>query len=101
MAFIPASRRQLTTLSSVATDDHVVLWNNGVGWQNPFETLDVNHDGFVSPLDALIVVNLLNAGLPSGLTAEVPGFAEAAYVDANGDNVLSALDALLVINSLA
>ena len=59
--------------------------------------LDVNGDGAVTPLDALMIINELdqqNAGAtidPSMLAA----------CDVNGDGVLTALDALLVINYLS
>ncbi|MFN3190102.1 MAG: dockerin type I domain-containing protein [Aureliella sp.] len=82
-------------------DSRTVLLNDGLGWQNPFEAMDVNHDSVITPLDALIIINLLNAGLSSELSVDEPRFANADYVDASGDNILSALDALLVINSLA
>jgi len=32
-------------------------------WQNPLYSLDIDDDGSVSPLDVLINVNRLNAGL--------------------------------------
>ena len=32
------------------------------GWQNQANNLDVNNDGKVAPLDALIIINRLNAG---------------------------------------
>lgn len=59
---------------------------------------DVNADGVVSPIDALIVINHLNAG--SGSTANGEGEASKYYIDVNGDNALSPIDALLVINRL-
>jgi hypothetical protein len=51
----------------------------------------VNNDGYVSPLDALLVINALNQP-PADLTSSV--------LDVNGDRHLSPLDALLVINKL-
>ena len=29
-------------------------------WQNPLFSLDTNTDGFVSPIDALVVINTIN-----------------------------------------
>ena len=62
-----------------------------------FSVLDVNRDGRVSPLDALLVINALrnsrNAG--SNLTEE-----HLVRVDVDGSGQLSPIDALLVINSL-
>jgi hypothetical protein len=66
-----------------------------IDWTNPLHHLDVNRDTFVSPLDALLVINRLGQGLPN-LAEE----AEPMYYDVNGDSGLSPLDALLVINDL-
>ena len=62
--------------------------------------LDVNADGFVSPIDALQVINYLNnPAKPRQLTLPVNQLLPP-YVDVNGDGVVSPLDALLVINFL-
>ncbi len=58
---------------------------------------DVNADGFITPIDALLIINFLNTTGPRsvvGLPAPPP------YRDVNGDNFISAVDALLVINYL-
>jgi VCBS repeat-containing protein len=67
--------------------------------QNPINAADVNADGFVSAIDALLVINLLNS-LTSGNkpVSELP--APPPYRDVNGDNFISPVDALLVINYL-
>ena len=52
--------------------------------------LDVNRDGIVSPLDALIIVNHLNSKVRT----------YKAELDVNTDKVISPLDILLVINCL-
>ena len=65
--------------------------------QNPTLFQDVNADGFISPIDALLIINYINSGAPSsviGLPAPPP------YRDVNGDDFISAIDALLVINEL-
>ncbi len=66
-------------------------------WQNPVNKYDVNNDGFVHALDALIVINRLLAGLGGVLppTPVVP-----PYIDVSGDGILSPLDVLQVINFL-
>ena len=73
---------------------------------------DVNADGLVSPLDALLVINsLLDAGSAgsgtSGISpqAATPSTSSASnatqyFLDVNGDGTVSPIDALLVINSL-
>ena len=55
--------------------------------------LDVNVDDTVSPLDALIVINILNDHGKLTLQTNYK-------VDTNGDGQLSPLDALIVINGL-
>ena len=58
---------------------------------------DVNNDGFVSPVDALIIINEVNRGGTRPLTA---GSAPSDSVDVNGDLYVSPIDALLVVNWL-
>ncbi len=70
----------------------------------PAQPLDVNRDGKVSALDALVIINRINAEEAQGAAGErVPGptlKTEFDY-DANGDGKVTALDALNVINYLA
>jgi hypothetical protein len=62
--------------------------------------LDVNGDGFVSPIDALQVINYLNDRTkPRQLTLPV-NQPLPPYVDVNGSGEVSPQDALLVINFL-
>ncbi|MFN0021054.1 MAG: dockerin type I domain-containing protein [Pirellulaceae bacterium] len=58
---------------------------------------DVDNDGFVSPIDALMIINRINSGDTS---LDSTPFARAPYVDVNGDGTLAPVDALLVINRL-
>ena len=63
--------------------------------------LDIDGNGVVTPLDALLIINALNqhSDLPSddpALVFEMIGMP----VDSSGDGAVSALDALLVINEL-
>ena len=69
-------------------------------WQNPAVALDVNGDQLVTPLDALLVINELNAAGPRQLSAHRGTGGVPPFLDSNGDGYLSALDALLVINEL-
>jgi hypothetical protein len=57
---------------------------------------DVNGDGTVSPVDALLVINRLNAPLAGRSSSAVLD----RQLDVNGDQVISPVDALLVINKL-
>ena len=79
--------------------------SGGEGNTNQTNAFDVNNDGFVSPIDVLILVNSLNTGgsglLTSGnSTGSGEGGSGRYFVDVNGDNYLSPLDALMVINEL-
>ncbi|MFV1965930.1 MAG: dockerin type I domain-containing protein [Pirellulaceae bacterium] len=59
---------------------------------------DVNDDGYVSPLDALHIINDLNSTgarpLPKSKTAST------LFVDVSGDNFISSLDVLTVIDAV-
>ncbi|MEO8270440.1 MAG: Ig-like domain-containing protein, partial [Aureliella sp.] len=67
-------------------------------WQNPQNNLDINADGFISPIDALLIINYLNSKgdpvLPSS------GVIPPPYLDATGDELVTANDVLQVINYL-
>ena len=62
-------------------------------FQNPIEPLDVNLDRHVSPVDALAIINELNA--PNTQVVNV-----GSLLDTSGDRILAPVDALGVINSL-
>lgn len=65
--------------------------------QNPVMNLDVNADGFVTPIDALLIVNFLNT---TGSTSVEGLPSPPPYRDVNGDNSITPIDALIVINEL-
>ncbi|MEZ6091694.1 MAG: dockerin type I domain-containing protein [Pirellulaceae bacterium] len=67
-------------------------------WRNETNPLDVNQDGEITPLDALIVMNRLSATEPSMLAAQ--RFDDDFFVDVNGDNAITGIDALRVFNWL-
>ena len=67
-------------------------------YQNPSQQWDVNADGFISPIDVLILVNLLNSRGSSIPVAGLPGPPD--YVDVNGDNFVTPLDVLAVIDKI-
>ena len=64
---------------------------------NSLNPLDVNNDGSVSPIDALIVINQLNTGKQP---LRVSALATPPFYDVSGDNFVSPVDALTVINYL-
>lgn len=83
------------TRSNVAT---VSVRVQNSRWQNPQNSLDVNADGFVSPIDALLIINYINSKgdpiLPSS------GFIPPPYIDTTGDELVTPNDVLQVINFL-
>lgn len=73
------------------------------GWQDTAQPTDVNGDGRVTALDALLLINELNSRI--GISgSQLPPRASASQVDqffdTNGDGVISPLDALLVVERL-
>jgi hypothetical protein len=70
--------------------------------------IDVNRDGYISPADALVLINEINAG--GSRKIATPEFVEGEEtvedaeltptLDVNGDEYLSPIDALTVINVL-
>jgi Ca2+-binding RTX toxin-like protein len=68
------------------------------GWQNSTDRFDVNRDGVESPVDALAVINDLNASGPHLLTGH-PQSGDL-LVDITGDIVVSSLDAAQILDKL-
>ncbi len=70
-------------------------------WRNERRQFDVNDDGVVGPLDALLIINALTVRTSRVLPRTL---AESSnlynFVDTSGSNQLEPLDALLVINEL-
>ncbi|MFN0019483.1 MAG: S8 family serine peptidase [Pirellulaceae bacterium] len=60
--------------------------------------VDVNQDGKITPIDALLVVNYLNEQLDAAGSGE--GSTIVYKRDVNHDNQISPIDALMVINAL-
>ena len=67
-------------------------------WTNPDERLDVDGDGRVLPIDALIGINYLNRFGNEGTLPEVRE--GHPFYDVNGDGKVSPIDSLKVINYL-
>ena len=106
--FVPAANYSgSVTLSYVVSDDVGTVSNvanvdirvQRSKWQNPRLALDVNADTFISPIDALLIINKLNdPTFERDLTKS--NFVPPPYLDVNGDELVSPVDALLVINYL-
>jgi hypothetical protein len=58
----------------------------------------VDDDNAIAPIDAVLVINYLNAELPAEIFEDTP--AGPPFWDVNGDNFISPIDAVLVINFL-
>jgi len=69
-------------------------------WRNAGNPLDVNGNGGVEPLDALNIINKLNAEGPHKLPPPQAGDPPLRYYDCNGDGDVGPIDALRVINHL-
>lgn len=63
---------------------------------------DVNGDGFVSPIDALLIINELNARGSGPVTTIDAGSAGGPppMLDVNGDGMITPIDVLIIINYL-
>ena len=79
----------------------VLNFASSTPWRNHRNAFDVNDDGSVTPLDALLVINLLSARtvrtFPRTLSESGSIF---WFADTTGNNELEPRDVLLVINEL-
>lgn len=92
-AALPASSVMVTSSSLTIESVPAPLgFSQTAPGTNPENAMDVNADGVVSPLDALVLINELNG------TSE--SFAGIMYTDVNSDGLTSPIDALLVISHL-
>jgi hypothetical protein len=66
-------------------------------WSNPNNAHDVDGNGRVSPLDALLVINYLNSHPGVSMLPAMP-HSPPPYYDVNGDNLCTAADVLRIIN---
>lgn len=99
----PVGERGATTFSYSVQDNDAVVSNTAQvnikvfsAFQNQRDPLDVDADGSITPLDALALVNDINANglrdLPTGVPETAP------YLDTNGNAKLDPLDVLEVVN---
>ncbi|MEL7338177.1 MAG: Ig-like domain-containing protein, partial [Planctomycetota bacterium] len=97
------------TLGGRSEPTNVTISIRGGQFQNPALRFDVSNDGLVSPIDPLLVINLLNGAGVASVPINEPFIAANTddngepifYYDVNADNRVTPLDALLVINELA
>ena len=86
--------------SSVVIDDVILIAQT---WQNPVEPLDVNDNGLIEPVDALLVINELNLPMISEpfdglLPPIVPPVGPPPFFDVDGDGHVTPTDAIRIIN---
>jgi hypothetical protein len=77
----------------------LIVANAVNNWFNDSAPYDVNADGFVSPLDLLIVINYLNSNGVGTFDESKIQFV-APFIDTNDDGSYAPIDALVVINEL-
>ena len=102
---LPSQIRYLSDTLLIVSTSGGTGSSGGEGNTNLTNAFDVNNDGFVSPIDVLILVNSLNNGGSGLMTAgSNPGNGEGGsgryFLDVDRDSYLSPLDALMVINEI-
>ncbi|MEL6107445.1 MAG: dockerin type I domain-containing protein [Planctomycetota bacterium] len=79
--------------------------SSGRPFQNVESHSDVNADGRITPLDALLIINALRRARTSPVILDdnrpTDGISDFLFEDVNGDGLISPLDALQVINDLS
>ncbi len=88
------------SLTSSAAVSITVSGADDPAWQNQNEQKDVNGDGFISPIDALLIINYINNNGMGTLPDPPPVGFPPPFVDVNGDGDVNAGDVIIVINFL-
>ena len=89
------------TLAATQHDIRLPNSKHTTSWHNSVVATDVNNDGVVVPLDALLLINELNVHGSHQLTdPPIRSRPVQQYLDVNNDLMVTPLDALLVINRL-
>jgi hypothetical protein len=86
-----------TDFASITDTFIITVSDNGSPYHNDGNPYDVNRNGEITSLDALIVINYLNVYGPGPVGQGEPGYG----YDVNGDGMVTALDALLILNEIA
>jgi hypothetical protein len=76
-------------------DPPVGSGSDGTSLTNSLNAMDVNNDGVVSAMDALTIVNYVNAGVQY---VDLASGAGVGYPDVDGNHFITASDVLSVIN---
>jgi hypothetical protein len=72
----------------------------GTSWRNSAISFDTNNDGFVSSIDALLILDSINLEGSRRLRFPTGNVAPPPFYDVSGDAFVSPIDALLVLNEL-
>ena len=92
-----AARRQATVATGVATRDvDFGFATAAYHWHNQSNPVDVNNDGLITPIDALLVINEINLRGARSLVGS--NLDSPPYIDTNSDNLVTGNDVLQVIN---
>jgi hypothetical protein len=104
---VAAGEGEVGSVDAVFTDhgDDLIppLLNQIQPWRNPLDKFDVNHDGYRTALDALIIINEINrraAAGESNVLGDPSSSGAEWFFDVSNDNNVSAIDVLTIINSL-
>ena len=96
--FISAASDYVGHVEKLPEQHDATTYLDPLPWQNSIASNDVDPNGFVTPLDALIVINDLN--LNGARALPTPQSQPTTFLDPSGDNFVTPLDALLVIDHL-
>jgi len=95
----PLSQQHETTLAEGEATGDVNFDGKAASWRNPGTPSDVNNDGIVSPLDALLVIAYINSHPDDSSVPPAPA-EPPPYYDVDGNGIVSGLDVLTIISTL-
>ncbi|MEM8733689.1 MAG: dockerin type I domain-containing protein, partial [Planctomycetota bacterium] len=92
---------QIFVSANLHTSDNqaiLISEDDSWSWTNAKNRYDVNDDGFLSPIDALLIINYLN----NASNSELPPLEDRppSFFDVSEDGFASPIDALMVVNRL-
>ncbi|MEM7561075.1 MAG: dockerin type I domain-containing protein, partial [Planctomycetota bacterium] len=96
--FISAASDYVGHVENLPEQHDAMTYLDPLPWQNSIASNDVDPNGFITPLDAFIVINDLN--LNGARALPTPQSQPRTFLDPSGDNFVTPLDALLVIDHL-
>jgi hypothetical protein len=85
---------------SSAVETFTITITKPHSWYNAALSYDVDGDGKVAPIDALLIINYLNSMLPTDVPTGGAFGIPFGFLDTDHDNSIAPIDALLVINAL-